>query len=143
MRRNSKQERERERAGDAKMFRAWKKYHRDERDAVLAGPHGAALAEVFRMLDHLEHVRPEQLVGFIRSINWAAIDCDTRLVVLHEVNTAITKYRERRGADALSDPLPGEPDTPFRMIHKILHQVPATRGEASPELIRQISEDVT
>jgi len=91
MPRNSKQERERERAGDAKMFRAWKKFHREEREAVLAGPHGTVLSELFRMFKNLQHVQPSQLIGFVDSIDWASIDYATRLTVLHEINNAITR----------------------------------------------------
>ena len=34
----------------------WKKWHAEERAAVLAGPHGSVLAELFRMLENLKHV---------------------------------------------------------------------------------------
>src|SRR6516164_131121 len=48
MRRNSKQERERELADNARLLRWWKAWHREQRDAVLAGPHARTLAELFR-----------------------------------------------------------------------------------------------
>jgi uncharacterized protein YbjT (DUF2867 family) len=35
-------------ADDARLLRASKKFHREEREAVLAGPHRAVLAELFR-----------------------------------------------------------------------------------------------
>jgi hypothetical protein len=35
---------------------ARKKWHAEERAAVLAGPHGSVLAELFRMLENLKHV---------------------------------------------------------------------------------------
>jgi hypothetical protein len=120
MPRNSKQERERERAGDAKMFRAWKKFHREERDAVLVGPYAVTLAELFRMFANLKHVQPAHLIEFISAIDWAAIDYQTRLTVLHELNTTITKFREKRGLEPIDDALPGDPDTPFRTIKAML-----------------------
>jgi hypothetical protein len=120
MPRNSKQERERERAGDAKMFRAWKKFHREEREAVLAGPHGTVLSELFRMFKNLQHVQPSQLIGFVDSIDWSSIDYVTRLTVLHEINNAITSYRLKRGLEPIDDALPGDPDTPFRAIKAIV-----------------------
>jgi len=43
-------------ADDARLLRAWKKWHAEERAAVLAGPHGSGLAELFRMLENLKHV---------------------------------------------------------------------------------------
>jgi hypothetical protein len=141
MRRNSKQERERERAGDAKMFRAWKKFHRDEREAVLAGPHGAVLSELFRMLKNLEHMQPSQLIGYAQSINWAVIDYDTKLVVVHELNNAITTLREKHDLEPIDDGLPGDPDTPFRAIKTIvLTHFPSTRGRPpgrSPDCVNR------
>jgi hypothetical protein len=138
MRRNSKQKRERACAGDAKMFRAWKKFHREKREAVLTGPHGAVLNELFCMLDNLQHVQPPQLIGLTRSIDWASIDYNTRLVVLHETNTAIATLREKRGLEPINDNLPNEPDAPFRTIKAIvLTPSPrcegAIRGAARPE----------
>jgi len=47
-------------------------------------------------------------------------DYQTRLTVLHELNTAITKVREKRGLEPIDDNLPGDPDTPFRTIKAIL-----------------------
>jgi hypothetical protein len=105
---------------DARLLRAWKKFHREEREAVLAGPHGSVLAELFRMFENLKHVRPAQLIGFVRSIDWAAIDYGTRLVVIHGLNTAVCTYRANRGLAEIDDGLPGEPDTPFRTIRAIV-----------------------
>jgi hypothetical protein len=126
MPRNSKQERERERAGDAKMFRAWKKFHREEREAVLAGPYAATLGELFRMFANIECVKPAQLIGFIGAIDWGSIDFETRLTVLHEVNAAITRWREKRGLDPIDDPLPGAASNAFQAIRKILTELPAS-----------------
>jgi hypothetical protein len=108
------------RADEARLLRAWKKFHRDEREAVLTGPHRAVMAELFRMLANLKHVWPPQLIGFVRSIDWPAIDYATRLIVIHETSEAITGFREKRGLPPLDDNLPGEPDTPFRAIRSIV-----------------------
>jgi len=107
-------------ADDARLMRAWRAFHREEREAALAGPYAVTLAELFRMFANLVHVQPAQLVGFIGAIDWAAIDYQTRLTVLHELNTAITAFREKRGLEPIDDNLPGDPDTPFRTIKAIL-----------------------
>jgi hypothetical protein len=120
-------------ADDARLLRAWKAWHREEREAVVAGPHGPVLAELFRMLENLQHVQPPQLIGLVRSINWAAIDYATRLVVLHELDGAITKYREQRGAEPIDDNLFDQPDPPFRVIRRIIHQVPHVENVAPTE----------
>jgi hypothetical protein len=120
LRRRSKQQEEKEASDREKLLRAWKKYHREERETVLAGPHGAMLAELFRMFKNLQHVQPSQLIGFIRFVDWTSVDYNTRLVVLHELNNTITTFREKRGLEPIDDGLPDEPDTPFRTIKAIL-----------------------
>ncbi|PWT77740.1 MAG: hypothetical protein C5B58_16325 [Acidobacteria bacterium] len=125
MKRRMSKKRERERAGDAKMFRAWKKFHRDEHDAVLSGPYATTLAELFRMFANLKHVQPAQLIGFIGAIDWSAIDYPTRLTVLHEVNQAVTKFREKSGLAPITDPLPGQQENAFRIIRGIVTKFPA------------------
>ena len=129
---------EKEIRDNARLLRAWKKFHREEREAVLAGPHSAVLSELFRMFKNLEHLRPAQLIGFTQSIDWTAIDYDTKLVVVHEINNAITAFREKRGLELIDDSLPGQIDTRFRTIKAIVltpspHCEGAHRGGARPE----------
>jgi hypothetical protein len=136
MRRRTAQEKKL--ADDARLLRWWKAWHREQRKAVLSGPHAASLGELFRMLENLQHVQPSQLIGFVRSINWAEIDADTKLTTLHEVNVSIAHFREKRGLEPISDNLPNEPDTPFRTIKAIMfsaspHCEGAHRGEARHE----------
>jgi len=125
-------------ADDARLMRWWKAWHREQRDAVLVGPHGAVLSELFRMFSNLKHVQPAQLIGLVHSIDWASIDYNTKLTVIHEINTAITAFRVKRGLEPIDDNLPGDPDTAFRTIKAIVltaspHCEGAHRGEARPE----------
>jgi hypothetical protein len=113
-------------ADDARLLRWWKAWHREEREAVLTGPHARTLAELFRMFSAIKHVTPAQLIGFIGAIDWSAIDYETRLTVLHAVNEAITKFRESKKLDPISDPLPGAPPNAFQIIRKILTELPAS-----------------
>src|SRR6516162_1540521 len=94
-------QKEKELRDNARLLRAWKRFHREERDAVLAGLHGPVLSELFRMFKNLEHLQPAQLIGFVRSIDWISIDYDTKLVVVHEINSAITAFREKRGLEPI------------------------------------------
>ena len=96
------------------------------------------LSELFRMFSNLKHVQPAQLIGLVHSIDWASIDYNTKLTVIHEINTAITAFRVKRGLEPIDDNLPGDPDTPFRTIKAIVltaspHCEGAHRGEARPE----------
>ena len=133
-RRNTAQEKKL--ADNERLLRWWKKVHREEREAVLAGPHSVVLGELFRMFKNLQHVRPAQLLGFARSIDWAAIDADTKLVTLHELNAAITRLREKHNMEPIDDTVSDEP--PFRMIKAIMfpaspHCEGAHRGAARHE----------
>ena len=92
---------------------------------MLSGPYATTLAELFRMFSAIEHVKPAQLVGLIDAIDWGAIDYQTRLVVLHEVNSAIVKFRESQNLDPIDDPLPGAPPNAFQVIRKVVNQFPA------------------
>ena len=118
-------------ADDARLLRWWKAWHREQREAVLAGPHGAVLGELLRMVKNLQHVQPAQLIGFARSIDWIAIDYDTKLTVLHEINSSITKFREKRGLEPIDDTVEDEP--PFRTLKAILFPTRAPTG-AKPGL---------
>jgi len=128
-----KSERDKKLTDDARLVRAWKKFHRDECETVLAGPR-AVLSELFWMFRNLQHIRPSQLIGFVGSIDWASIDYATRLTVLHEVNNAITAYRVKRGLEPIDDPLPRQPDSPFRIIKAILFPHVADVAPAEAQL---------
>ena len=124
-------QKDKELADNARLLRAWKKFHREEREAVLAGPYASTLAELFRMFANLPHVQPSQLVGYTRAIDWSEIDYPTRLIIIHEANAAITKLREQRGRDPISDPLPGAPLNAFLLIKQIITNS-RIRGIAEP-----------
>jgi hypothetical protein len=115
-------------ADDARLLRWWRAFHREEREAALSGPHARTLVELFRMFSAIEHVKPAQLVGFISAIDWSGIDHQTRLTVLHELNNAIVRHREKRGLAPIDDPLWGEPDNAFRIVKK-LFEFPASQQE--------------
>src|SRR5262249_49806293 len=124
-----KSEKDKKLADDARLLRAWKNFHRDEREAVLAGPYATTLVELFRMFSAIEHVQPAQLIGFIGAIDWGSIDYQTRLTVLHEVNEAITKFRESQKLDPIDDPLPGAKPNAFQIIRGIVTSFPHQAGE--------------
>lgn len=55
-------------ADDARLLRAWKVWHREQLEEVVAGPHSSVLGELFKMFANLKHVQPARLIGFVRSI---------------------------------------------------------------------------
>jgi hypothetical protein len=93
------------------------------------------LNELFRMFANLKHMQPAQLIGYVQSIDWSVIDYDTKLVVIHECNTAITALREKHDLASIDDNLPGEPETPFRTIKAVvLTAFPQTRAPTEAKL---------
>jgi len=138
---------EKELADSVRLLRAWKRFHREERDAALTGPHTRTLTELFRMFANLKHVAPAQLVGFIGAINWSAIPYDARLVVLHELNSAITAFRTKRGLEPIDDNLPGQPETPYRAIKAILFphvaNLAPTEAQLGSDIKRPVKQGTT
>jgi hypothetical protein len=71
-----------------------------------------------------------ELVAFVAAQNWDAVDANTRLVALHEINRAITKLRVRNKLPPFDEGLPDEPPNAFQMIRKIIASSPHS-GEAA------------
>lgn len=132
MKRRRSEKEQKKLADDARLLCWWKAWHQEQRDAVLAGPHATTLAELFRAFAKIECVQPAQLVGFIGAIDWSTIDYQTRLTVLHELNTTITEFREKQGLDPISDPLPGEPNNAYRIIKNLFNSFPQPRERPMP-----------
>jgi hypothetical protein len=124
----------RERAARARLLRGWFGWHRDARDAVLAGPHGPMVERLLFILKSLTPQSQPLLLGYIRGIEWSGIDETTRYVVLHEVGRAIAALRERSGLPPLDDPLPGQPENVFRIIKQHLFPAHAAPPGAQPGL---------
>jgi hypothetical protein len=139
---------QKELADNARLLRAWKKFHREELEEALAGPHGATIAELLTLLDRLELSSAAVLLNFIQCNDWSSVSYDTRLVVLHQINARITRMRERNGLPPIDDPLPGQPDNVFRRIKQMLftpHTMTVVGDESAVggALLRQDKEAVT
>ena len=113
------------------LLRAWRNWHREQLEAALAGVHGAVLERLMAQLKNLRSARA--LVDFINTQDWAAVDDDTRLIALHEINNAIVQLRERTGQAPIDDGLPGEAPRAFQVIKEIINnQFPALAGRPQP-----------
>jgi hypothetical protein len=114
---------------DAHLLRDWRRWHREQLEEALAGVYGDVIRRLMAQLEDLRSARA--LVDFIAAQDWAAVDANTRLIALHEINEAITKARELTNPkEPINDPLPGEPPNAFRMIREIVTKVsPPSRGD--------------
>jgi hypothetical protein len=112
MRRDDKQKRERERAYGVRLLRGWFKWHHDERDAVLAGPHGTM---------------------FERLLDWSTFDATTRPV--RAARDLPRRHRAtRNGLIPFDDPFPGERENVFSVIKQHLFPAQAAPPGAQPGL---------
>ena len=118
MRRNS--EKDKKLADDERLLCAWRAWHAEELTKALAGPHRHVLEPLMQLLKNLDPHSSNALLDFIRAQDWSAIDAQTKLVILHEINTAITKLRTRNGMAPIDDALWGERANVFQLIRLII-----------------------
>ena len=123
-------------ADDARLLTRWRQWHREQLDEVLAGPDGAAVAQVMAFLKHMQPQSAPALIALLRDFDWSEMDADVRLVVLHEINEAITRLRERAGLAPIDDALPGERMTAFLLIKE--HLFPRKAENPPGAISRQI-----
>ena len=136
---HSKTKNEKELADNAYLLRAWKKFHRDELTEALVGLHRDVMG---RLMAHLKQLRSaRELVAFIEVQDWSAVDARTRLVALHEINSAICALRERLGRPPIDDALPGEPLRAYQVIRNIMNQFPAIAGRPAGTSGKSRSEE--
>ena len=123
----SRRNEERELAERAYMLRSWRAWHREQLQEALVGLHRDVMGRLVMQLKELRSAR--ELVAFIEAQDWSAVDADTRLTALHQVNVAITRLRERSGQEPIDDALSGEPLRAFQVIKAIMNQFPVPAGE--------------
>jgi hypothetical protein len=111
---------EKELRDGAHLLRAWKRWHADQLEETLNGPHGTAVAQVVAFLKHMQPGSASALIALLREHDWSQMDADVRLVVLHEINQAITRLRERAGLAPIDDALPAERPNAFLLIKEHL-----------------------
>jgi hypothetical protein len=115
-----KSEKDQKLADDARLLRAWRKWHREQLEQVLAGPHAVIAVQVVEFLKKMSPASASALLELMRSQCWASVDADTRFVLLHEINDAITRMRERNAMPPIDDPLPHARMSVFQTIKHIL-----------------------
>jgi hypothetical protein len=105
---------------DARLLRAWRAWHREQLEQACSGPHRMLLEALLARLQNLQMNSAAGLLNFIRKQDWGVVDIETRFIVLHELNSAIVRLRERNGLDGVSDPLPGQKESLFRTVKALL-----------------------
>jgi hypothetical protein len=111
---------EKKQADDAKLLKQWRRWHREQLEQALAGPHGAMMAELVDRLSKLTQQSASALLHFVRAQNWKSIDANTRFTALHEINVGIAAAREREGMAQFDDALWGERSTLFQVARELM-----------------------
>jgi hypothetical protein len=104
---------------NARLLRAWRQWHRQQLDAVLAGPHGAAVARILKFLEGMRPQSTPALIALLHEFDWHRMDAQVSLVVLHEINAVIVKLRERYGMLPIDAALPHERPTGFLVLREL------------------------
>jgi hypothetical protein len=111
--------RDQELADNACLLRAWRRWHAEQLEQVLAGPHGAAVAQVIKFLKGMGPQSAPALIALLHEHNWHRMDAQVSLVVLHEINEVIVKLRARFGRLPIDGALPHERPTSFLLIREL------------------------
>lgn len=100
------------------LFDLWKKWHDKKRRELMSGPHGEAAAALIDFVEQMTEDQAADLIALARV--WVDADADMRRQVLQIVDHAIIHLRERAGFAPFDDAFPGEDDTAFLIIRKML-----------------------
>jgi hypothetical protein len=123
-------------AETGKLTRAYKQWQREQLAEALAGAHGATVAELMSLLDRLELNSAAMLLDFMQRSDWNAVDHNTRLTILHEINQAIGRMRERHGLSAIDDPLPPKQNVFLRIKNLLFPPSPTNVGSFPSDAAR-------
>jgi hypothetical protein len=98
----------------AKLFRSWRYWQSQEREALLTGPYGKAAQELVEFLNKmtLDEGDGWRLLVLIDRGAWHKADPDARYEVRMLIGQAITRLRERNGLPPFDDSLPWGDESP-------------------------------
>ena len=78
----------------------------EERERLIAGPHGQELGCLIAFLEQLAPSRGADLVAYVAGLDWLkSADADLRFTALHLIAGAITSLRESQGLPPFDDPI--------------------------------------
>jgi hypothetical protein len=107
-------------ANNAHLLRAWKRWHRERLEEATAGPHAIIVTQVVEFLKTITPASANALLALLRSHMWSDVDADTKFELLHTINDAISRMRERNNMPVIDDPLPDQRANAFLLIKETL-----------------------
>lgn len=100
------------------QFKLWRKWHREQCEALLAGPHAEAAQALIAFLNAMTITQAAGLLALVEHGPWRGADPDARYQVLRLIDASIAHLRERAGLASFNDSLPwtDEPPTAFEIL---------------------------
>lgn len=90
-------------------------------DRALSGPEGPRVRAMLAWVRTLGPDDADELVAVVAGEDWLlAAPAEVRLAALHLLGEEIGRIRRHAGLPELDDPLPGEPDTAFLILRRLL-----------------------
>lgn len=99
---------------------AWRRWHDEQGEVLLAGPHGDAARHLIAFLGNMGLNQGAELVALVKAGPWRQTDSDTRFEIMALIDARIIKLRERGCLPPFDDPLPGERPNVFLTICEVL-----------------------
>lgn len=100
---------------------AWRRWHDEQREALLAGPHGDATRGLINFLGSMTVDQGAALVDLVKAGPWRDVNADARFEILRLIDTAIIALRERCDLPPFDDTLlPDARPNVFLVIHEAL-----------------------
>lgn len=105
-----------EQSEQLKMFRKWKN---EVREGLKTGEYGPEIVTILRLLKKLPDAAV--LINVVHNAIWLRnANEHIRMNVLSYIDAAMMRWNIRNGYPVFNDSLPGEPDSPFIIIRKLL-----------------------
>ena len=101
-----------------RMMAQWRAWHAEQ--LTLDGDDSAVVRRIMEIVRNLTPQKMPTLLDLMRAQDWRGVDADTKLTILHELNSAIAALRESEGRVPFDDSLPGEKSTLFETIREML-----------------------
>lgn len=99
---------------------AWRRWRDEQREALLAGPHGDAARSLIAFLKTMTLDQGAALVATIEQGPWRQADTDVRFEILSLIDGVIVTLRERHGFPPFDDALPDERLNVFLTVRELL-----------------------
>jgi hypothetical protein len=103
------------------QLKLWRRFHREEIQAVINGPYRDQWRELLRVVKAMTLENPGEITTYVQGAQWLReADLQTRRVVLSMIARAMIQLREINGYAPFDDSLPGEEPTAFEIIRNEL-----------------------